>query len=184
MRAYNKLIITLVTVLVFMPLSVTNAGFFDWLKPLFEPGLEEPVDEQLGAPTAQYTRNLFPFATSTYEVGTSTAAYLSGTYDTLCLTADSCITTWSAGADTTNTVEWIQDQAWNIGGGTQTGMDTSIFNSATPFNLGARYSSTGYYDGLMQDAIIWNAELTSAQVLSLYNLYTTSGIFGSPIFFT
>lgn len=71
-------------------------------------------------------------------------------------------------------------------GTTQGSMGTSIFDSTATFIVGGINGGTLFYDGLMQDAIIWGgAELTSAEVLSLYTLYTTSrGILGSPIFFT
>ena len=54
-------------------------------------------------------------------------------------------------------------------GATQTGYPTSIFDGAQDFQLGKE--STRYWDGLMQDAILWNAELTSANVTSLYDSY-------------
>jgi hypothetical protein len=53
--------------------------------------------QQLGAPTSQSTRHLLPFTDSTYDVGSTTLAYRTGYFDELCLTADTCETTWPEG---------------------------------------------------------------------------------------
>lgn len=57
-------------------------------------------------------------------------------------------------------------------GSTMTGLPTSQYNNTATFALG-RYTATGgsAYDGLMQDAIIWNVALSDAEVTSLYNAY-------------
>lgn len=55
-------------------------------------------DVVLGAPDIEYKKNISPIADSEYELGTSSQAWLRATADELCLTADSCITAWSAGA--------------------------------------------------------------------------------------
>lgn len=54
----------------------------------------------LGAPVAPLTRSLVPETDSQYYLGTttpSTVAYAGGIFDQLCLTADTCRTTWPAG---------------------------------------------------------------------------------------
>ena len=58
-------------------------------------------------------------------------------------------------------------------GATQTGATNSIFDSTAAFNLGSRATTvqTDFVDGLMQDSLIWGAELTAAEVEDLYNLY-------------
>jgi hypothetical protein len=67
-------------------------------------------------------------------------------------------------------------------GTTQTGLHTSIFDSGAEFDLGRTANSASYYDGLMQDAILWNTTLTSGEASSLYTLYQTSSISGGKIF--
>lgn len=61
-------------------------------------------------------------------------------------------------------------------GVTQTGLPTSIFNNASDFCLGAYGNPAIYYDGMMQDAIIWNVALTGSEVTSLYNAYFASTV--------
>lgn len=71
-------------------------------------------------------------------------------------------------------------------GSTQTGLPTSIFNNTANFNIGAQGNTPqNFMDGLMQDNIIWDgAELTAAEVLTLYELYTISSqTSGAPLFF-
>lgn len=53
-------------------------------------------------------------------------------------------------------------------GTTQTGLDTSIVNNSTAFDLGASEDGS-FVDGVMQDACIFNATLTAAQISRLYN---------------
>lgn len=60
-------------------------------------------------------------------------------------------------------------------GSTQTGLATSIADTNAEFRLGSRELSSLFYDGLMQDAILWGgATLSAADWLSLNNLYTTA----------
>jgi len=75
--------------------SLTYAGFFDWIGGYFS---DAPI---IGAPTTIYQRTLLPETDSTYELGTSTKAWLRINTDELCLTADSCKTTWPTGGGTT-----------------------------------------------------------------------------------
>ena len=103
-------------ILIALPLlftaSVVYAGFFDnfWnTEPLF------------GAPTQEiiYQKTILPAADSLYEFGTSTNAWLRINTDELCLTADSCKTTWPTGGG---------------GGGTPGGSNTQIqFNNNGSF---------------------------------------------------
>lgn len=51
-----------------------------------------------GAPTLTYQKTILPITDSTYELGTSTQAWLRGNFDELCLTADSCKTSWPSGS--------------------------------------------------------------------------------------
>lgn len=51
----------------------------------------------LGAPSATYQHDIFPRTDSTYELGTSTLAWLRINSDEVCLTGDSCRTTWPTG---------------------------------------------------------------------------------------
>lgn len=89
---YKKTLFTAILLLLVLPV-VTNAGILDLFQGLFSPS-QEVV---LGGPDSQSTRNIYPFTDSAYEIGTSTKAYLRGTFDILCLTGDSCETTWPAG---------------------------------------------------------------------------------------
>ena len=55
-----------------------------------------------------------------------------------------------------------------------TSIVSSLANNAYDFRLGAQYtggSVTNFYDGLMQDVIIWNTALTDTEVTNLYNAY-------------
>jgi len=52
---------------------------------------------------------------------------------------------------------------------------TGANNNTAPFVLGSRsQGDIDHYDGLMQDAIIWGATLTAAEVEDLYKLYTVA----------
>tara|TARA_Y100000310_G_scaffold337443_1_gene424514 strand:+ start:550 stop:1284 length:735 start_codon:yes stop_codon:yes gene_type:complete len=62
-----------------------------------------------------------------------------------------------------------------IGATTTKTAATSISNESGAFALGAQAGATTY-DGMMQDAIIWNIELSSAEVSSLYAAYSASGV--------
>lgn len=69
-----------------------------------------------------------------------------------------------------------------------TSIPASIFNSTAGFKLGANgATAANFFDGLMQDAIIWKGvALSDAEVAELYELYQTSTniVSGAPIFFT
>jgi len=58
------------------------------------PAEDEP---RFGAPATTTTRNFEPFTDSTYYIGTQSNAYLQGSFDELCLTADTCNTSWPSG---------------------------------------------------------------------------------------
>lgn len=61
-------------------------------------------------------------------------------------------------------------------GGTQTGLNTSLFNNTAAFRLGddGFADGTDSFDGVMSDAAIWGLELTAAEVASLYGSYSSS----------
>lgn len=48
---------------------------------------------------------------------------------------------------------------------------SAIRNGTGAFALGARANPTNYYDGTMQDAVIWNVALTDAEATALYMSY-------------
>lgn len=48
---------------------------------------------------------------------------------------------------------------------------TAILDSNADFELGARTDGSLYLDGLMQDAIMWNDELTASDASDLYDAY-------------
>lgn len=56
-----------------------------------------PLSYISALPTTRYEQNINPFLDSTYELGTSTNAWLRGTFDIVCLTADTCRTAWPSG---------------------------------------------------------------------------------------
>ncbi len=58
-------------------------------------------------------------------------------------------------------------------GSTQTGYDADVTDGTADYTLGiaAPGTYTNFYDGMMQDAMIWNVSLSGAEVLSLYNAY-------------
>ncbi|PQO47366.1 LamG domain-containing protein [Blastopirellula marina] len=57
-------------------------------------------------------------------------------------------------------------------GSTATGAPTSIFDGTAPIRIGADTAGSNTWNGRMQDVILWNAELTDAEVFYLYRLYT------------
>ena len=63
-------------------------------------------------------------------------------------------------------------------GSTQTGYPTSLRNSAAAFKLGSdggvASSPNNTWDGLMQDAPIWAAHLSDAEMLAFFTLYGTA----------
>ncbi len=81
----------------YLLLAVGSIWFFtNYDKPQVkeEPIAEEPI---VGAVKTSFVPTLLPLTDSTYEVGTSTNAFLRGNFDELCLTGDSCETSWPAG---------------------------------------------------------------------------------------
>lgn len=83
---------------------VSHASIFDFIKNIFQ---KENVN--IAAPTETNQRNIYPFEDSTYEIGTSSRAFLRGTFDELCLTGDSCETTWpiGGGSGATTTINGV-----------------------------------------------------------------------------
>lgn len=70
-------------------------------------------------------------------------------------------------------------------GTTQTAYPTSVHDNDAAFILGADNAAASlFYDGLMQDAVLWNVELTSANMATIATLYPDALPMGSPIFFT
>ena len=57
------------------------------------------------APTIIYQRTILPEVDSTYELGTSTQAWLRANVDELCLTGDSCKTAWPSGVGSATSTE-------------------------------------------------------------------------------
>lgn len=85
----KKLLIILSLALT-IPLQ-THAGFFDWIKHLFG-----NTPTTLGAAFQTFQRSLVPID-STENIGTTTSPWDNGFFNTLCLTADSCISVWPTG---------------------------------------------------------------------------------------
>lgn len=54
--------------------------------------------------------------------------------------------------------------------GTKTGFPTSQFDNTAPFELAA-VQGIIFFDGLMQDALLWNVALTDANVTTTYDAY-------------
>lgn len=104
------------------------------------------------APSVIYQRTIFPEADSTYELGTSTLAWLRATSDEYCLTGDTCITSWPSGS----------------GGGLAT---------TTPWDAGsiARVVDGGTLDSISTSSL---ASLLSYWTKSGTNLYYTGGNVG------
>ena len=67
---------------------------------------------------------------------------------------------------------------------TQTGYGTDIMNGTAAFSIGAYGEATTgeRWDGLMQDAIIWNLGLTDAEVDAVYDAYFAVASTGRPMF--
>lgn len=74
---------------------------------------------------------------------------------------------------TTGTVKFYVDGAQI--GGDQTGVETPIYDSGSPFALGAWQNQTqNFFDGLQQDFIVYDDDLTSGDVGDLYAAYFSS----------
>ena len=63
----------------------------------YELSQSELQEAILGAPISTFVPNVYPIIDSTYNLGSSTDAFLKGYFDELCLTADSCKTAWPSG---------------------------------------------------------------------------------------
>lgn len=64
--------------------------------------------------------------------------------------------------------------------GQATGLQNSMEDSNAAFYLGAFGWGPGdFLDGTMQDHVLWDTKLTSAEALTLYELYTVAG--GTPV---
>ena len=57
-------------------------------------------------------------------------------------------------------------------GTTMTGFPNSIPDGTEALRIGEQVLAVEEFDGKMQDAILWNAELSAAEVTDLYELYT------------
>jgi len=65
----------------------------------------------------------------------------------------------------------------------RTGFATDIVDGTAAYRIGAFSGgggTTGFWPGQVQDAIMWNAELTGAEVTTLYELYTVEPSTGTP----
>jgi len=60
----------------------------------------------LSAPILNYSRTIYPEVTNTYELGTSTKAWIGITGKQFCLTGDSCIASWPTGGGSGSSVGW------------------------------------------------------------------------------
>lgn len=60
-------------------------------------GYAKLLPEALGAPDLTYQKSLMPITGSVYELGTTSRPWLRGTFDELCLTSSTCISSWLAG---------------------------------------------------------------------------------------
>lgn len=95
----------------------------------------------IGAPAKTTTRDLEPFTDSTYEVGSSTGnAYLRMTTDELCLTGDSCQTTWPAGGGGGDSTLFTWNQSTNVI--STDGASTTATTSLTTFTASSSQAST------------------------------------------
>lgn len=70
-----------------------------------------------------------------------------------------------------------------------TSINASVFNSTANFCVGATQTNDAFFDGEIQDVIVWNVALSDTNVSDLYDLYTSGpptpagGVKGNPIFF-
>jgi hypothetical protein len=128
--------------------------------------------QQLGAPTSQSTRHLLPFTDSTYDVGSTTLAYRTGYFDELCLTADTCETTWpeggAGGGGLATTTPWTagnlayvidNDTLASVATGTLSESVTGLEFDATRSLVGGAAAlslTTGYVIPLSASTTNWN----------------------------
>ncbi len=58
---------------------------------------------------------------------------------------------------------------------------SGVFDSASPFHIGARGEPQDYWDGIIDEVIIWDTDLSASEVLAVSNIteytYTTGNFF-------
>lgn len=136
------------------------------------------------APTSRLERTLIPELDSRYYLGTSTPsvkAWLAGFFDELCLTADSCITSWPSGSGggVGTTTPWTAGElAQVVDNGTVTSIATSSLGLPTFTDLLSYLTLSAWYatttDGLDEGSInLYNqthtGEVTGATALTVAN---------------
>lgn len=178
--------LAIATVVIGTPAISVHAGFFDWVYTIFS----EPL---FGAPVLNYSRTIFPEVDSTYELGTTTQAWLRTTTDEICLTGDTCYTslgTASALNDLTdvtlslptngqvlkyNGSAWVNDTDLTGGGGAGSGtvststalVDTYITYATSASTIGAESAFT-YDDSTNLLTLTGNASTTQLSATTLY----------------
>lgn len=64
--------------------------------------------------------------------------------------------------------------------GTGTSQKTAIADTTATFNIGATNNLNDFFDGVIQDVVLWSEELTAANMLTIYELYTVAPSAGIP----
>lgn len=113
----------------------------------------------------------------------STSDGTSGTEDNVPSTTSISASVWThivivkeASTRQTNYLDGSEDNE------STSGINSSIYNSSQPFQIGA-LNGGSTFDGLMNDVIGWADALTDAEVLQLYELYTTAAAGASGTIF-
>lgn len=130
-------------------------------------------DEPVGAPSTQLRleRTIIPETDSIYDLGTSTRAWRDGYFDQLCLTADTCQTSWPAGGGGSF------GQAWEIDANNYLAPTTSPNTVRTPDGLISQSSSTFIGITTIDDVLQFNGSTSVPHTEGVFYYDTTNFAF-------
>lgn len=117
------------------------------------------VEGQFGGPNSTPMRHIYPVTDSAYEIGTSSLAFLRGTFDELCLTGDSCKTAWPTGG---------------ASGGISTTSPWTAGDIVTVVDNGTVTSSSTISEAYIDSSIARDSELHNAVTLAGQDYLTLS----------
>lgn len=102
------------------------------------------VHMAFAAPTSRLDRTVFPEADSTYELGTSTQAWLRVTTDEVCLTGDTCRTSWPTSSGTVTSVALTVPTGLSISGSPITTSGTLAISLSSGYLIPLSASTTNW----------------------------------------
>ena len=131
-------------------------------------------DQKLGAPSTElvYQKTVLPVSDSAYDLGTTTQAWRNVYFDQVCLTADTCRTSWPSGGGGSGNSAWtINGSAGLIYNATST--DKVGVGTTTPFAKFGIHANNGETKLRLFDV----ASSTSNATTSLFNISNTGDLF-------